>query len=271
VLNIQATPAPRALEFIPAGIRRSAEGQSVLSARTGRNSPAATGGILPGLPGRTRQKPGESRSFTLALVVLCPELVGRPARVAGAPKPTRSQPDPERRTIMRKLVAAASTVLVSLGLTVFFQPPPAAGQPAPKPRERVSRKKKEGPRTICGRAYDLLSRSRAADSATGRPEERIRDWTGARPITTASRREVVQCRRRFPCPRVRAIAHDLARVVDHARNAALFDHRDSDLPPPPDGFGPNDSGERVRRDLEPRLRPDQRVRRARSAPRPGSI
>ena len=30
-----------------------------------------------------------------------------------------------------------------------------------------------------------------------------------------------------------AIAHDLARAVEHARNAALYDRPDDDLPPPP--------------------------------------
>ena len=37
-----------------------------------------------------------------------------------------------------------------------------------------------------------------------------------------------------------AAAHDLARAVDHARNAALFDRPRPDLPPPSDDFGLED-------------------------------
>jgi hypothetical protein len=44
-------------------------------------------------------------------------------------------------------------------------------------------------------------------------------------------------------------AHDVARAVDHARNATLLDRPDPELPPPPDGIGPEDVGERTRRDL----------------------
>ena len=46
-----------------------------------------------------------------------------------------------------------------------------------------------------------------------------------------------------------AAAHDLARAVDHARNASRFDRPDPDLPPPPDDFGIEDTKERATRDL----------------------
>ena len=150
---------------------------------------------------------------------------------------------------MRKLVAVVSSVLVSLGLTVFYQPPSAAGQPAPKAKGKGEPKKKGGPADDLRKAYDLLSRLRAADSSTGRPEERIRDWTERAANYYRDGVKSFNAGDDFLAHEYGAIAHDLARAADHARNAALFDHRDSDLPPPPDGFGPNDSGERVRRDL----------------------
>jgi hypothetical protein len=150
---------------------------------------------------------------------------------------------------MRNLVATASMVLVSLGLTLVLQPPPAAGQPAPKAKGKGEPKKKGGPLDDLRKAYDLLTRLRAADSSAGRPEERIRDWTER---ATSYYRDGVKSYSagdEFLAHEYGAIAHDLARAVDHARNAALFDHRDSDLAPPPDGFGANDSGELGRRDL----------------------
>ena len=39
------------------------------------------------------------------------------------------------------------------------------------------------------------------------------------------------------------------RAVDHARNAARLDRPDPELPPPPDGSGPEDFDERTRNDL----------------------
>ena len=46
-----------------------------------------------------------------------------------------------------------------------------------------------------------------------------------------------------------AAAHDLARAVDHARNAVRFDRPDPDLPPPSDDFGLEDTRDRARVDL----------------------
>ena len=46
-----------------------------------------------------------------------------------------------------------------------------------------------------------------------------------------------------------AAAHDLARAVDHARNASRFDRPDPDLPAPSDDFGLEDTRERALRDL----------------------
>ena len=54
----------------------------------------------------------------------------------------------------------------------------------------------------------------------------------------------------FSCAReYGTAAHDLARAVDHTRNATRFDRPDPDLPPPSDNFGLEDTRERARRDL----------------------
>ena len=82
---------------------------------------------------------------------------------------------------MFKIAAAASSVLVSLGLAAFLpgQPPPSGGPPPPKAKGKGEAKKKgeRGPGGDLRKAYDLLRRLRADDSVAGRPEERLRDWT----------------------------------------------------------------------------------------------
>ncbi|MCA1686548.1 MAG: hypothetical protein LC745_11360, partial [Planctomycetia bacterium] len=90
---------------------------------------------------------------------------------------------------MFKLAAAATSVLVSLGLAAFYPPPPPDGdgpppkakhKEDPKAKKKDDAKKKEGPPGPAGdlrRAYDLLRRLRADNGPNGRPEERLRDWT----------------------------------------------------------------------------------------------
>ena len=84
---------------------------------------------------------------------------------------------------MVKLVAAVSSLLVSLGLAAFFPPqPPGPDGPEPpkakaKGKEAAKKKGEPGPRGDLTKAYDLLRRLRADDSTVGRSEERIRDWT----------------------------------------------------------------------------------------------
>ena len=87
---------------------------------------------------------------------------------------------------MIKLLAAAASVLASLGLAGFFPPPPPDDEPPPPPRPRRTKKAKRRtspsgraspvPRGT-SRAYDLLRRLRADGGTAGRPEERLRDWT----------------------------------------------------------------------------------------------
>jgi len=154
---------------------------------------------------------------------------------------------------MLKLVATVSSLLVSLGLAASFPPqPPGPDGPEPpkaKGKEQAKKKGEPGPRGDLTKAYDLLRRLRADDSTVGRSEERIRDWTERATKYYRDGLKALDAGDDFLAHEYGAIAHDLARAADHAHNAALFDRRDPDLPPPSRGFGPEDSGERVRRDL----------------------
>jgi hypothetical protein len=154
---------------------------------------------------------------------------------------------------MTKLVATVSSVLVSLGLASMLpaQPPPPGGPPLTKIKGKGAPKKK-GEREPGGdlrKAYDLLRRLRSDEGSTGRPEERIRDWTDR---AAALYRDGLKAQTDADMPRARELgtaAHDLARAVDHARNASRFDRPDPDLPPPSDDFGLEDTRDRARRDL----------------------
>ena len=158
---------------------------------------------------------------------------------------------------MTKIIATVASVAVSLGLAAFIpaQPPPPEGGPPPKAKVKAKGKgeaKKKGEREpggALGKAYDLLRRLRADDSAGNRPEERLRDWTnraagmyraGLKALNSADMRLARE---------YGAAAHDLARAADHARNAVRFDRPDPDLPPPSDDFGMEDTRERASRDL----------------------
>jgi hypothetical protein len=154
---------------------------------------------------------------------------------------------------MFKLAAAAMSVLISLALAGLAapQPPPPDGPPPPKAKGKGGAKKK-GAREPGGelrKAYELLRRLRVDEVFAGRPEERLRDWTDR---AAGLYREGLRALNAADGVRAReygAAAHDLARAIDHARNAARFDRPDPDLPPPADDFGPEDTRERARRDL----------------------
>ena len=141
-------------------------------------------------------------------------------------------------------------------------PPPPDGPRRDRPRRR--RRGRAARRAELHKAYDLLRRLRSEDGHAGKPEERLRDLTER---ATRLYREAVrgrQGRRRRAAHEYGVAAHDLARAVDHARNAARFDRPDPDLPPPPPGPGPEGPRERTRRDLRrayDRIRDDPRPRR----------
>ncbi len=144
-----------------------------------------------------------------------------------------------------KLIALGSTSLVSLALTAMMPAEPWAG-----PAELQKAKKKDD-RDVGGdmkKAYDLLRRLRSDNRNIGRPEERLKDWTER---ATRLYRDALKAYEHGQDREAReygVAAHDLARAVDHARNAATFD-LDDDLPAPPDREGPAAEEERTRRDL----------------------
>lgn len=149
---------------------------------------------------------------------------------------------------MIKLAAVVSSVLMSLGLAALVPEQPR-GPEDPPPKAKAKKKGEEGPRGDLRKAYDLLRRLRAADGSAGRPEERIRDWTDSATRYYRDGLKALDEGDDFLAHEYGAIAHDLARAADHAHSASLFDRRDRDLPPPSGRFGPDDSSERVRRDL----------------------
>ena len=175
---------------------------------------------------------------------------------------------------MIKLVAAVSSVLVSLGLAALLpaQPPRPTARRRPRPRRRRASRRRRGARARrrseegvrpappppCRR--ELRGPPRGADPRLDRSRRR----------TLPRRPEGLQTRRRHVLAReYGAAAHDLARAADHARNAARFDRPDPDLPPPSDDFGPEDARERARRDLN---RAYERIGLARATgePAPGA-
>ncbi len=147
---------------------------------------------------------------------------------------------------MLKGIAMGLTSVLGISLAGFFQgPEPRPGYAPPPPKAKG---KKGAPGDELRKTYDLLRRVRS-DAAGGRTEERLSDW-----IERASSlyRQAVRLSVQGELRRARELgtaAHDLARAVDHARNATQLDRPDPDLPPPPDGIGPEDVGERARRDL----------------------
>jgi hypothetical protein len=155
--------------------------------------------------------------------------------------------------IMLKIVATVSTVLVSLGLAAFVpaQPPPD-GPPFAKAKVKGKEGKKKAGREPGGdlrKAYDLLRRLRADESALGRPDERLRDWTDRAAGFYREGLRALGAADMFRARKYGAAAHDLARAVDHARNAVRFDRPDPDLPPPSDDFGLEDTRDRASVDL----------------------
>jgi hypothetical protein len=153
---------------------------------------------------------------------------------------------------MLKLIAMGLTSVLGLGLAGLLQEPlprPGGGPPPPK-----AKAKKGAPKDELRKTYDLLRRVRS-DASSGRTEERIKDWTDR---ATDLYRRAIRTREQGD-PRIGIAAHDLARAVDHARNAARLDRPDPDLPPPLDGSGPEDIDDRTRRDL---YRAYERIRSA---------
>ncbi len=175
--------------------------------------------------------------------------------------------------MLGKLLVAGASGLLSLTLLGMVPatsqerdepPPPKKKDHEKKDREKKEREKKEhgkkgeaarkkgepGPEGDLARAYRLLRRLRVEGQASGHSEARIREWTDR--AVTYYRDGLRALREGNPqlAHEYGAIAHDLARAVDHARNAALFDRADDDLPAPPDaGPGREGHGGEARKEL----------------------
>ncbi len=157
---------------------------------------------------------------------------------------------------MIKLLAMGMSSLLGLAMASAFEPPPPPGPGDPPPPKKKhekgadpKKKHDKGPEGDLRRAYDLLRRIRSDNRTVGRPEDRLREWTDrATKLYRDGLRAHAEGDLRL-AHEYGAAAHDLARTVEHARNAALFDGPDSDLPPPP-AEDDRDGGEgRVRFDL----------------------
>ncbi|AGA26686.1 hypothetical protein [Singulisphaera acidiphila] len=151
---------------------------------------------------------------------------------------------------MIKILTMGASSLIGMAL-LAAQPPPDEGRggpPPPPPPPPPKKKAAERPGGDLRQAYELLRRLRADGRASGRPEERLKDWT-----ERASKlyRDGVKAQKDGDerlAHEYGAAAHDLARAVEHSKNASVYEGSDSDLPPPPEG-GPGGDNERVRADL----------------------
>jgi len=156
--------------------------------------------------------------------------------------------------MLSKILSLGMTSLLGLGLATAFQPPPPEdGPPGPPPKAKLKKKDDPGPPDALRQTYDLLRRLRSENRTSGRPEERLRDWTER---ATALYRNAVKAEKAGDdraAHEYGVAAHDLARAVDHARAAALFDRSEPDpdlpAPPPPPGPGPEGDKERIAHDL----------------------
>jgi hypothetical protein len=145
-----------------------------------------------------------------------------------------------------KYLGLGASSLVALMLTAMTPPQGPGGGFPPAPKEKKKKGQEGGE---LRKPYELLRKLRADARNVGRPEERLRDWTER---ATKFYRDAIRAQQAgdFGTSRIYgAAAHDLARAVDHSRNASLYDVPDNELPAPPDGLGRDDDDERTRRDL----------------------
>ncbi len=141
--------------------------------------------------------------------------------------------------------------LLGLGLLGMVEPSPASpdGPPPSKEKKKKDEAKKGGEGEL-RKAYDLIRRVKSDLPPGGRSEERLRDWSDRAARLYRRALDAHRAGEEREARELALAAHDLARTVDHAGNAAKLDRHDPDLPPPPGPGGPEDSSERARRDLK---------------------
>lgn len=159
--------------------------------------------------------------------------------------------------MLLKILGLGASGLLSLTLLGMAPtaPEPPDEPPPPKKKalkyakkEEAEKKADEGPAGDLHHAYHLLRRLRSDGQAADRPDARLREWTDRaakfyRAGVQAFKDENPELAHEYG-----AIAHDLARAIEHAQGAALSDRPDDELPPPPrkDGAG---RGREVRDEL----------------------
>lgn len=151
---------------------------------------------------------------------------------------------------MHKFILTIATSMLGVGLASAF-PPQEPGDEPPPPRKKgePAKKGEPGPEGDLRRAYELLRRIRTDDGPAAGPDERLRDWSAKAADLYRRGVKAHESGDRRLAHEYGAAAHDLARAVDHARNAALLDRPVSELPPPPQARGPEGGDAEVRRDL----------------------
>ena len=165
--------------------------------------------------------------------------------------------------MLLKLLGVGASGLLSLTLMGMVPAAPQEPGEPPPPKKKdffgkrkgeagkkgeFAKKGEEGPEHDLSRAYNLLRRLRAEGQASGRTEARIREWTDRAVDYYRNGLRAMQDGNRQLAHEYGAIAHDLARAVEHARNAALYDRPDDDLPPPP-GRGREGRGGEAHKEL----------------------
>ena len=75
-----------------------------------------------------------------------------------------------------KLLTIGTSSFLGLALASAV-PPESSAPPDEPPPPKAKKKEGHGPGGDLKKAYDLLRRLRADGRTTGRPEERLRDWT----------------------------------------------------------------------------------------------
>ena len=100
-----------------------------------------------------------------------------------------------------------------------------------------------GPEADLHRAYHLLRRLRADGQAASSSDARIREWTDRATRYYREGIRALQDENPQLAHESAVIAPDLARAIEHVRNAALFDRADEGLPPPPEKGGSSRGGD----------------------------
>ncbi len=163
---------------------------------------------------------------------------------------------------MKKVLFTVASMLASVCLMGAYPADPLDPSPGPVAQEKTKVKKagprekekekgkaERGPEGDLRRAYELLRRIRSDVGSRGHAESRLKEWTERATRLYRDGIKALSDDDPFLAHEYGAAAHDLARAIDHARNAAQFEHEDPELPAPPAPFDHEGLMRRVRDDL----------------------